>query len=76
MNYTLMVVVVIPWRDTMVVLEITGAGQPALLYLVPFILGTSLTAGFCRNELASLWHGTPLAEEDGEPLMIRHTASC
>merc|ERR1712192_43691 len=52
---------------TMVVLEITGAGQPALLYLVPCTLGTALTAGYCRGDLLSLWHGTPLADEDGAP---------
>ncbi|KAL7542989.1 hypothetical protein ACHAXR_012286 [Thalassiosira sp. AJA248-18] len=32
-------------------------GQPALLYLVPFCLGTTLFLGWRRRELAELWSG-------------------
>ncbi|XP_058076045.1 signal peptide peptidase-like 4 [Magnolia sinica] len=32
-----------------------GHGQPALLYIVPFTLGTCLTLGKRRGELANLW---------------------
>jgi len=32
-----------------------GHGQPALLYIVPFTLGTILTLGKRRGELANLW---------------------
>jgi signal peptide peptidase-like protein 2B len=35
-------------------------GQPALLYLVPGTLGTTLALGWKRGELQSLWEGTPL----------------
>ncbi|KAE9615594.1 putative peptidase A22B, signal peptide peptidase [Lupinus albus] len=32
-----------------------GHGQPALLYIVPFILGTFLLLGMKRGELKILW---------------------
>ncbi|XP_072967540.1 signal peptide peptidase-like 4 [Typha angustifolia] len=32
-----------------------GHGQPALLYIVPFTLGTFLTLGWKRGELRNLW---------------------
>lgn len=37
-----------------------GHGQPALLYIVPFVLGTLATLGNKRKELKNLW-------EEGEP---------
>ena len=35
----------------------TKIGQPALLYLVPCTLGTTLAIAACRSELAWMWHG-------------------
>ncbi|KAL8138527.1 hypothetical protein V2J09_004528 [Rumex salicifolius] len=32
-----------------------GHGQPALLYIVPFTLGTLLTLSKCRGELKNMW---------------------
>ncbi|KAI9075131.1 hypothetical protein K1719_042862 [Acacia pycnantha] len=32
-----------------------GQGQPALIYIVPFTLGTILTMGYKRGELRNLW---------------------
>jgi len=39
-------------------------GQPALLYLVPTTLGTTLLLGFLRGELNALWNGVPRAAQD------------
>ena len=35
----------------------TNRGQPALLYLVPACLGTTLFLGWRRRELSDLWVG-------------------
>mmetsp|Transcript_72006 Transcript_72006/g.161662 ORF Transcript_72006/g.161662 Transcript_72006/m.161662 type:complete len:124 (+) Transcript_72006:3-374(+) len=35
-------------------------GQPALLYLVPCTLGTTLSLAKRRGELSCLWNGTPI----------------
>lgn len=44
-----------------------GHGQPALLYLVPFTLGTCVILGAVRHELKDLWSSSdeskPMAEE-------------
>merc|ERR1712061_397325 len=48
---------------TMVALVITGAGQPALLYLVPATLGTTITLAYFRNDLQTLWDGLPESDE-------------
>jgi len=42
---------------TMVALMIMRMGQPALLYLVPCTLGTTLVLAACRGEARSLWEG-------------------
>lgn len=44
---------------TMVALIFSGAGQPALLYLVPATVGTTLCLGWFRSELPRLWEGVP-----------------
>mmetsp|Transcript_75232 Transcript_75232/g.243544 ORF Transcript_75232/g.243544 Transcript_75232/m.243544 type:complete len:533 (+) Transcript_75232:3-1601(+) len=44
---------------TIVVLMWTHAGQPALLYLVPGTLGSTLCRSWCRGEWSKLWHGLP-----------------
>jgi len=47
---------------TIVALHVMKMGQPALLYLVPGTLGTTLVAGWRRGELRALWDGEPLAD--------------
>lgn len=44
---------------TVAALVLMRKGQPALLYLVPGTLGTSLALAWWRRELPSLWEGTP-----------------
>lgn len=46
---------------TIMALLIMSIGQPALLYLVPTTLGTTLVLGWRRGELRALWDGTPVA---------------
>lgn len=45
---------------TLGVLFFTHAGQPALLYLVPGTLGTTLSLAWSRGELQKLWDGVPV----------------
>lgn len=48
-----------------VAVYVMNMGQPALLYLVPYCLGTMTVLGYRRNELSQLWHGpTVLAAAD------------
>jgi len=44
---------------TIVALTIMQMGQPALLYLVPGTLGTTVVLSCCRGELGELWEGRP-----------------
>jgi len=44
---------------TIAALCIMGIGQPALLYLVPGTLGTTLVLSKLRGELGCLWNGVP-----------------
>eukprot|EP00928_Gymnodinium_smaydae_P062100 TRINITY_DN46033_c0_g1_i1.p1 TRINITY_DN46033_c0_g1~~TRINITY_DN46033_c0_g1_i1.p1 ORF type:complete len:518 (-),score=122.12 TRINITY_DN46033_c0_g1_i1:133-1686(-) len=44
---------------TVMALSIMKMGQPALLYLVPGTLGTTLLLGCARNEMRQLWEGRP-----------------
>lgn len=46
---------------TLAVLLITKHGQPALLYLVPGVVGAAYLTGWWRGELRDMWHYT----EDG-----------
>uniref|UniRef100_A0A3B4WH06 Signal peptide peptidase-like 2A n=1 Tax=Seriola lalandi dorsalis TaxID=1841481 RepID=A0A3B4WH06_SERLL len=43
---------------TFVVMLLSGMGQPALLYLVPFTLITSAVVAGCRGEMRQFWAGT------------------
>lgn len=43
---------------TFAVMLLTGMGQPALLYLVPFTLITSAIVAGCRGEMRQFWKGT------------------
>jgi len=60
---------------TIVALFIMRMGQPALLYLVPGTLGTTLVLAKKRGELPSLWEGTPANQEDSGNHK-GNTASC
>nr|XP_054590475.1 signal peptide peptidase-like 2A isoform X2 [Nothobranchius furzeri] len=44
---------------TFAVMLLSGMGQPALLYLVPFTLITSVVLAGCRGEMKQFWAGTP-----------------
>mmetsp|Transcript_21977 Transcript_21977/g.61590 ORF Transcript_21977/g.61590 Transcript_21977/m.61590 type:complete len:559 (-) Transcript_21977:62-1738(-) len=46
---------------TFLALEVMRMGQPALLYLVPGTLGTTLALARNRGELLDLWEGRPSA---------------
>jgi len=48
---------------TICALIIMKMGQPALLYLVPGTLGTTLVIAHCRGELSLLWEGKPSNRE-------------
>lgn len=50
---------------TLLVLMLTGAGQPALLYLVPGTLGTAWVLAWKRGEAARAWRGATLGSGAG-----------
>lgn len=43
---------------TFAVMLLSGMGQPALLYLVPFTLIISAVVAGCRGEMRQFWAGT------------------
>ncbi|XP_010769864.1 signal peptide peptidase-like 2A [Notothenia coriiceps] len=43
---------------TFAVMLLSGMGQPALLYLVPFTLITCAVVAACRGEMRQFWAGT------------------
>ncbi|XP_013865884.1 signal peptide peptidase-like 2A isoform X2 [Austrofundulus limnaeus] len=49
---------------TFVVMLLSGMGQPALLYLVPFTLVTSAVVAGCRGEMKQFWTGTTYEREE------------
>ncbi|XP_029353842.1 signal peptide peptidase-like 2A isoform X1 [Echeneis naucrates] len=49
---------------TFAVMLLSGMGQPALLYLVPFTLITSTVVAACRGELKQFWAGTTYEREE------------
>ncbi|XP_068594438.1 signal peptide peptidase-like 2A isoform X2 [Brachionichthys hirsutus] len=49
---------------TFAVMLLSGLGQPALLYLVPFTLITSAVLAKCRGELRQFWAGTTYEREE------------
>ncbi|XP_057702622.1 signal peptide peptidase-like 2A isoform X1 [Corythoichthys intestinalis] len=55
---------------TFAAMLLSGMGQPALLYLVPFTLITSATVAGCRGEIKQFWTGTSyeVLESSQEPL--------
>lgn len=44
-------------------LILMGRGQPALLYLVPFVLTTTLIVAWQRKEVKQIWHGKPVGSK-------------
>lgn len=49
---------------TFAVMLLSGMGQPALLYLVPFTLITSAIVAGCRGEMRQFWAGTTYEREE------------
>ncbi|XP_061621695.1 signal peptide peptidase-like 2A isoform X2 [Phyllopteryx taeniolatus] len=49
---------------TFVVMLLSGMGQPALLYLVPFTLITSATVAGCKGQIKQFWTGTTYERQD------------
>ena len=47
-----------------VVNEITGAGQPALLYLDPACIGSALAVGAANGQLSQVWNFEEETEEE------------
>ncbi|KAL6113347.1 sppl2a [Pungitius sinensis] len=56
---------------TFAVMLLSGMGQPALLYLVPFTLITSAVVAGCRGEMRLFWAGTTymVLDSSREPLL-------
>uniref|UniRef100_A0A3Q3KD03 PA domain-containing protein n=1 Tax=Monopterus albus TaxID=43700 RepID=A0A3Q3KD03_MONAL len=56
---------------TFAVMLLSGMGQPALLYLVPFTLITSAVVAACRREMRRFWAGTTyeVVDSSREPLL-------
>lgn len=51
---------------TFIVMLLSGMGQPALLYLVPFTVITSAVVAGCRGEMKQFWAGTTYQVRGGE----------
>ncbi|CAI5645962.1 unnamed protein product [Oreochromis niloticus] len=49
---------------TFIVMLLSGMGQPALLYLVPFTVITSAVVAGCRGEMKQFWAGTTYQKEE------------
>ncbi|KAI9545205.1 hypothetical protein NQZ68_038518 [Dissostichus eleginoides] len=56
---------------TFAVMLLSGMGQPALLYLVPFTLITCAVVAACRGEMRQFWAGTTyeVLDSSREPLL-------
>ncbi|XP_022055243.1 signal peptide peptidase-like 2A isoform X3 [Acanthochromis polyacanthus] len=56
---------------TFAVMLLSGMGQPALLYLVPFTVITSAVVAGCRGEMKMFWAGTTyeVLDSSREPLL-------
>ncbi|KAF7644628.1 hypothetical protein LDENG_00218880 [Lucifuga dentata] len=55
---------------TFAVMLLSGMGQPALLYLVPFTLITSAVVAGCRREIKQFWTGTTYEVRESEKEFI------
>lgn len=49
---------------TLAVMQVAGHAQPALLYLVPGVLGSLWGTALVRGELKEMWHYTEQTEEE------------
>ncbi|XP_077570209.1 signal peptide peptidase-like 2A isoform X1 [Stigmatopora nigra] len=49
---------------TLTAMLLSGMGQPALLYLVPFTVLTSVAVAACRGEIKQFWTGTSYEREE------------
>merc|ERR1712151_1218938 len=58
---------------TICALTIMQMGQPALLYLVPGTLGTTLTLGCIRGEMNNLWEGKPKSGNSSGAMQLPST---
>ncbi|XP_032372234.1 signal peptide peptidase-like 2A isoform X1 [Etheostoma spectabile] len=63
---------------TFAVMLLSGMGQPALLYLVPFTLITSAVVAGCRGEMRQFWAGTTyeVLDSSREPLLPEGRTDC
>lgn len=63
---------------TFAVMLLSGMGQPALLYLVPFTLITSAVVAGCRGEMKQFWAGTTyeVLDSSREPLLPEGRTDC
>ncbi|CAJ1049027.1 signal peptide peptidase-like 2A isoform X1 [Xyrichtys novacula] len=63
---------------TFAVMLLSGMGQPALLYLVPFTLITSAVVAWCRKEMRQFWTGTSYEVLDStrKPLLSEGRTDC
>lgn len=63
---------------TFAVMLLSGMGQPALLYLVPFTLITSAIVAGCRGEMKQFWAGTTyeVLDSSREPLLPEGRPDC
>ncbi|KAK1142062.1 signal peptide peptidase-like 2B isoform X1 [Acipenser oxyrinchus oxyrinchus] len=61
---------------TFVALALMQMGQPALLYLVPCTLLTSLGVALWRRELAMFWTGSGFAKEMPQPPLVMTPINC
>ena len=51
---------------TLGIMQVAGHAQPALLYLVPGVLGSLWTTAYNRGEIKEMWAYTEAGEEEGE----------
>ncbi|XP_064424673.1 signal peptide peptidase-like 2 [Latimeria chalumnae] len=61
---------------TFVALALMQMGQPALLYLVPCTLLTSLSVALWRRELTMFWTGSGFAKELPHPPLVKAPVNC
>ncbi|XP_041086727.1 signal peptide peptidase-like 2B isoform X1 [Polyodon spathula] len=61
---------------TFVALALMQMGQPALLYLVPCTLLTSLGVALWRRELAMFWTGSGFVKEMPQPPLVMTPINC
>ncbi|CAN8201688.1 unnamed protein product [Coccothraustes coccothraustes] len=61
---------------TFVALALMQMGQPALLYLVPCTLLTSLVVALWRRELAMFWTGSGFAKDLPQPPVVIAPVNC